>query len=76
MVEMGAPVVGDDPDRWAPPVGEREGGGRVGRWMRLGRGEEKEGEGGEWAAWAGWGRERVWGLVFFKSFFTNYFKDF
>jgi hypothetical protein len=25
MVEMGAPVVGDDPDRWAPPVGEREG---------------------------------------------------
>jgi hypothetical protein len=44
--------------------------------MRLGRGEEKEGEGGEWAAWAGWGRERVWGLVFFKSFFTNYFIDF
>jgi hypothetical protein len=28
---MGAPEVGDDPDRWAPPVGERERDERV-RW--------------------------------------------
>jgi hypothetical protein len=32
--EMGAPEVGDDPDKWAPPVGEcvREGEGEVGQW--------------------------------------------
>jgi hypothetical protein len=35
---MGRPEVGDDPDKWVPPVGERERGkGEVGRRDKLGR---------------------------------------
>jgi hypothetical protein len=34
---MGRPEVGDDPDKWVPPVGERERGkGEVGRRDKLG----------------------------------------
>jgi hypothetical protein len=78
--EMGAPEVGDDPDRWAPPVGE---------CVREGR--ERWAGGLSWAGrvwWAGWreekkGRRRVGrgpdgerkGVCFFLSF-SNSFKQF
>jgi hypothetical protein len=76
--EMGAPEVGDDPDRWAPPVGEcvREGrerwagglswAGRV--WWADWR-EEKKGE--ELGRGPDGERKGVWGLFFF--FFSNPF---
>jgi hypothetical protein len=81
--EIGAPEVGDDYDRWAPPVGEcvREGRERwVGGlswaervWWADWR-EEKKGE-EESGPWAGWGKERGLGLVFF-FLFSNPFKQF
>jgi hypothetical protein len=48
MGEMGAPEVGDDPDRWAPLVGEcvREGEGEVGRWEVSGPHVREYGPGG------------------------------
>jgi hypothetical protein len=77
---MGAPEVGDDPDRWAPPVGEcvREGrerwagglswAGRV--WWADWR-EEKKGE--ELGRGPDGERKGVWGLFF--SFFQILFKQ-
>jgi hypothetical protein len=76
---MGRPEVGDDPDRWVPPIGERERGkGEVGRRWLLGRkrgmgcGEEKEGEGGEWAV-GRMGKGKGFGVCFlFNSFLNNF----
>jgi hypothetical protein len=61
----GGPEEGGEPDRWAPPVGERER-------------EERREEAAEWAAWA---EKRTWAaglselLVFFLFlFFSNPFQ--
>jgi hypothetical protein len=74
-----APEVGDDPDRWAPPVsGVRVRGelaGRLGvsgpRWFgpRGGKKEKKD----RWARWAG---KRVGLFVCFFSFFSIPFLSF
>jgi hypothetical protein len=60
--------VGDDPDRWAPPVGEREREERAGLWWAVWAGSER------WAAgwvWLGW----VF-FFFFKSISNQIFKPF
>jgi hypothetical protein len=76
---MGRQEVEDTPDRWVPPVGERERGEKrrwadgvlLGRERMMGRGEEKKGEGGEWTL----GRMgKGFGFVFFP-FFQNLFKQ-
>jgi hypothetical protein len=81
---MGRQEVEDTPDRWVPPVGERERGEKrrwadgvlLGRERMMGRGEEKKGEGGEWTL----GRMgKGFGFVFFlffKTFLNNFSNPF
>jgi hypothetical protein len=77
MGRKGAPEVGDDPDRWAPPVGE---------CVREGREREVGPAGDEWAAGSarpsggkraglvGWlDREKGFGVFLFPFFFFKSF---
>jgi hypothetical protein len=76
--------VEDTPNRWVPPVGEREKEERE-RWCGprellgrkgISRCGKKKGKGGEWAAWAGWGWVLGFGFAFiFFSFFQILFKQ-
>jgi hypothetical protein len=78
---MGRPEVEDTPDRWVPPVSERERGEKrrwagailLGRERMMGRGEDKEGEGGEWALGRMGKGFGVW--VCFFPFFQIFFKQ-
>jgi hypothetical protein len=76
--------VGGQPDRWAPPVGERErerrGGGR---WWAVGpeegkraTQEEKKQEVGRGSRWAGGGLGRLDRFCFFLFFFKSISKLF